>query len=365
MTQKGFLVLEDGTVYEGEPFGAPASTTGEVVFSTSMTGYQEALTDPSFAGQILVLTYPLVGNYGINKTDVESNRIQVRGMVVREHCDMPSHWQSDMTLHEWLALHGIPGLSGIDTRALTRRLRISGVMMGVMSHGESPDEALTYLRESPSYGDTDFVKEVSAARSYEWPNESGRRPHIVLLDLGVKYNIMRILTAKGARVTAVPCLTPVEEILALKPDGFVVSPGPGDPAHLGYVVRTLKEMIGKTPILGICLGHQTMGVAFGASTFKLKFGHRGANHPVRDLATGQVHITAQNHGYAVDPHGLGGGIAVSHVNINDDTVEGLCHEEYGIQTIQYHSEASPGPLDNIYFFDRFLETVTARKKRRR
>ncbi|MGD0115271.1 MAG: glutamine-hydrolyzing carbamoyl-phosphate synthase small subunit [Dehalococcoidia bacterium] len=363
MTDKALLVLADGSTYEGEAFGAETAAGGEVVFSTSMTGYQEALTDPSFAGQILVMTYPLAGNYGINRFDVESNRIQVTGMVVREHCDLPSHWQSEMTLHDYLARNGIPGLSGVDTRALTRRLRMSGVMMGTITRGEDAGEALTRLRESPSYGEIDFVRTVSTDCDYEWPDgATAASSHIALVDLGVKYNIMRLLSRRGAHVTAMPCLTSAEDVLALRPDGVVLSPGPGDPAHLGYIVETLKGLIGKTPILGICLGHQTLGAAFGASTFKLKFGHRGANHPVRDLTTGRVYITAQNHGYAVDPDGLRGGLAVSHTNINDGTVEGLRHEELGIMSIQYHSEASPGPLDSTYFFDRFLELVAERKK---
>ncbi|MGD0765046.1 MAG: glutamine-hydrolyzing carbamoyl-phosphate synthase small subunit [Dehalococcoidia bacterium] len=362
MADKGLLVLEDGSTYQGEPFGAPIAADGEVVFSTSMTGYQEALTDPSFAGQVLVMTYPLSGNYGINRIDVESSRIQVSGMVVREHCDLPSHWQSEMTLHEYLAQNNVPGLSGVDTRALTRRLRISGVMMGIMTRDESPDEALRRLREAPRYGDTDFVRRVSTGERYDWPdNGKPSKHHVVLMDLGVKYNIMRILSRKGAHVTVVPCLATAEDVLDLKPDGVVLSPGPGDPAHLDYVVRTLQGLVGRTPILGICLGHQALGAVFGASTFKLKFGHRGANQPVRDLTTGRIYITAQNHGYAVDPNGLRGGIEVSHISLNDETVEGLRHEELGIMSIQYHSEASPGPLDNTYFFDRFLDTVAERK----
>jgi carbamoyl-phosphate synthase small subunit len=359
---KAYLVLEDGTVYEGEPFGAPVSADGEVVFDTSMAGYQEALTDPSFAGQILVMTYPLAGNYGINRFDVESRRIQVRGMVVREHCDIPSHWQSEMTLHEYLSQAGIPGLSGIDTRALTRRLRMAGVMAGIMTSEESPDDALRRLRELPRYGDIDFVSQVSTESLYEWPDdgETSKR-HIVVIDLGVKHNIMRILSRMGCHVTVVPCRTSAEDVLALKPDGVVLSPGPGDPAHLGYAVRTVNALLGKTPIMGICLGHQVLGAAFGARNFKLKFGHRGANHPVRDLATGRFYITAQNHGYAVDPDTLRGGAEVSHINLNDGTVEGLRHRELPVVSIQYHSEASPGPLDNTYFFDRFLEIVADQK----
>ncbi|HUS81741.1 MAG TPA: glutamine-hydrolyzing carbamoyl-phosphate synthase small subunit [Dehalococcoidia bacterium] len=359
MSEKAFLVLEDGSTYEGEAFGADTGAGGEVVFDTAMAGYQEALTDPSFAGQILVMTYPLVGNYGINRFDVESNRIHVNGLVVREHCDIPSHWQSEMTLHEYLSRNGIPGLSGVDTRALTRRLRISGVMMGLITRGEDPDEALAHLRETPRYGETDFVRQVSTDCTYEWPDSSTvAKHHIVLIDLGVKYNIMRLLSQKGAHVTVVPYRTSAEDVLALRPDGVVLSPGPGDPVHLGHVVETVKGLAGRIPMLGICIGHQALATAFGASNFKMKFGHHGANHPVRDLATGRVHITAQNHGYAVDPDGLRDGMEVSLVNLNDDTVEGLRHDALAIMSIQYHSEASPGPLDNTYFFDRFLDLVS-------
>jgi carbamoyl-phosphate synthase small subunit len=362
VADRAYLILEDGSTHEGEAFGAQTSAGGEVVFSTTMTGYQEALTDPSFAGQILVMTYPLAGNYGINRFDIESDRIQVSGMVVREQCDLPSHWQSEMTLHEYLERNGIPGLYGVDTRALTRRLRMSGVMMGMITR-EEPQQALAHLRETPNYGEIDFVRRVSTDCDYEWPDgATAAKHHIVLLDLGVKYNIMRLLSRRGAHVTAVPCLTSAEDVLALHPDGVVLSPGPGDPAHLGYVVETLKGIVGRVPVMGICLGHQTLGTLFGASTFKLKFGHRGANHPVRDLATNRVYITAQNHGYAVEPAGLRNGMEVALVNLNDDTVEGLRHEEMGIMSIQYHSEASPGPLDNTYFFDRFLDLVGERKR---
>ena len=351
------LVLEDGSVFPGEAFGAAATADGEVVFSTAMTGYQEMLTDPSFAGQILVLTYPLAGNYGINAADVESKRIQVKGLVVHEACAEPSHWRSERTLAEYLASESVPGIAGVDTRAITRRLRTAGVMMGVVTTDASPDEALGRLRSAPRYGEIDLVREVSTGEPYEWNATASERKHVVLVDDGVKYNIMRMLAARGCRVTALPADTDAETILALKPDGILFSPGPGDPKFLEYQVATVKSLIGRTPVLGICLGHQVLGRAFGASTFKLKFGHRGANHPVKDVETGRVHITAQNHGYALDPGGLSEDIEVSQVHLNDGTCEGLRHRREPVLSIQYHSEASPGPLDNVYIFDRFLEMM--------
>jgi carbamoyl-phosphate synthase small subunit len=361
---QALLVLEDGTSFVGRPLGSAGRTHGEVVFSTAMTGYQEMLTDPSCAGQILTLTYPLAGNYGINGEDVESKRIQVRGLVVREACDLPSHWHSDMTLHEYLASQDIVGISGVDTRALTRHLRRAGVMMGTITVDETADEALARLRSLPPYGETDYARQVTAEEPYDWPGEprlrAGRgkpKRHVVVMDTGLKYNILRLLRLRGCRVTAVPCTISADDLLALAPDGIVFSPGPGNPALLDYAVVTVKSLIGKKPMLGICLGHQFLGCAFGAKTFKLKFGHRGANHPVKDLLTGRVHITAQNHGYALDPDGLRGGLEVSQVHLNDGTVEGLHHRSEPLLSIQYHSEASPGPLDNVYVFDRFLQMI--------
>ncbi|MXY43798.1 MAG: glutamine-hydrolyzing carbamoyl-phosphate synthase small subunit [Dehalococcoidia bacterium] len=360
------LVLEDGSVYRGEAFGAARPAHGEVVFSTSMTGYQEMLTDPSFAGQIVVPTYPLIGNYGISERDFESARVQVAGFVVREHSARPSHALSTSTLDEFLKSQDVTGISGVDTRAITRRLRTRGVMKGVIAVDETPEQALARLGELPDYGDTDFVQQVSTEEPYDWdsPNtttdgpEGRDRPYRILVDdCGLKYNILRMLRARGCEVKALPAKSTAEDILSLKPDGVLMSPGPGDPELLDYAVDAARGIAGKVPILGICLGNQMIGRAFGGKTFKLKFGHRGANHPVKDLETGRVYITAQNHGYAVDPNSLPPELEVSHVNLNDGTVEGLRHKTMPIMTIQYHSEASPGPLDNEYIFDRFIDMV--------
>ncbi len=334
MNRKAILVLEDGSSYEGYTFGADAFSYGEVVFNTSMTGYQEMLTDPSYAGQILVLTYPLIGNYGINDQSFESACIRVRGLAVRELCGTPSHWQSSRTLDEFLAAGGAPGIHGVDTRALTRHLRYRGVMMGAVSTEGSTEDVLARLRGLPRYDNVDFVREVSTAAPYRWDDgpvplnppgwspAEGRKdagaagggtvaapasglaaagPHVVVVDCGVKYNILRILRRLGCAVTAVPCTCSDRQILDLRPDGVLFSPGPGDPALLGHIVQTVGRLAGVKPIMGICLGHQLIGRAFGARTFKLKFGHRGGNHPVKDVRTGRVYITAQNHGYAVDP----------------------------------------------------------------
>ncbi len=360
MTKRAILALEDGSVYEGYTFGAEADTYGEVVFNTSMIGYQEMLTDPSYAGQIVVPTYPLIGNYGTNEQDFESAKIQVRGFVVREECQQPNHYLNTRTLHEYLVESGIPGIHGVDTRAITRKLRSAGVMMGMITRGKTPAQAREELKKLPDYGSIDFVKQVTTSTPYQWepeltdPNSSH---NIVVLDCGLKYNILRILRRLDCTVTAVPGTMSANEILGLEPDGILLSPGPGDPELLDYIVDTVKQLIDKKPIMGICLGCQLMGRAFGAKTFKLKFGHRGANHPVRDLETGRIHITAQNHGYAVDPDTLKDGLEVTHINLNDGTVEGLRHRELPIFAIQYHSEASPGPLDNTYLFEKFMEMV--------
>lgn len=361
--KKAVLVLADGTFYEGIPFGAPVTASGEIVFITSMTGYQEMLTDPSFAGQIVVPTYPLIGNYGINNEDIESNKIQVRGFAVREYCPAPSHWQKSQTLDSYLKENNIPGLSGIDTRSLTRHIRSLGVMMGIMSAELTVAESMAELKKIPLYGATDFVREVSTPQTYAWqqPDQSPAGPHLVIVDMGLRYNIARILGSLGCSVTVVPCNCSPADIMLLKPDGVVLSPGPGDPALLTDIIDNIKLLLGNIPVMGICLGHQLIGRALGAQTFKLKFGHRGGNHPVRDLSSGRIYITTQNHGYAVAMETLKDGLEASHLNLNDGTVEGLRHRELPLISIQYHAEGSPGPQDNIYLFERFLDIVRARK----
>jgi carbamoyl-phosphate synthase small subunit len=358
MTKKAILVLADGSVYEGHAFGAEVDAYGEVVFNTSMIGYQEMLTDPSYAGQIVMPTYPLIGNYGTNEQDFESSRVQVQGFVVREDCSQPNHYLNSKPLHQYLTDSGIPGIFGLDTRAMTRKLRSAGVMMGYLTSQRTAEEALAELKKAPIYDSIDFVRQVTTEAPYQWesrPGDNDKSLHIVALDCGLKYNILRILNRLGCRVTAVPGTTPAEDILRLKPDGILLSPGPGDPELLDYIVDTVKKLVGEKPMMGICLGNQLIARAFGGKNFKLKFGHRGGNHPVRDLETGRIHITAQNHGYAVDPDTLKGGLEVTQLNLNDGTVEGLRHRELPIFSIQYHSEASPGPLDNVYQFRQFVE----------
>jgi len=363
MSKRAILVLADGSTYEGNCFGAEVDTYGEVVFNTSMVGYQEMLTDPSYAGQIVVTTYPLIGNYGINKIDFESKKIQVRGFVVREECHQPSHYLSNKTLHQYLAESNITGICGVDTRAITRKLRSFGVMMGMITTEKTPQQVLEKLKSLPDYGATDFVRQVTTNAPYQWqPEGPPATHHIVVLDCGLKYNILRILRQHGCAITAVPCTTSAADILNLKPDGILLSPGPGDPDLLDYIVANVKELVGKKPMMGICLGNQLIARAFGGSNFKLKFGHRGGNHPVRDLATGKVYITAQNHGYAVDPDTLKDGLEVTHINLNDGTVEGLRHRELPIFSIQYHSEASPGPWDSTYLLEQFVGMVKGEKK---
>lgn len=359
---KAALVLADGTVFEGHGFGAETENYGEVVFNTSMTGYQEILTDPSYFGQIVTMTYPLIGNYGINSADFESRQPFVLGFVVREFCEYPSNWRSEKTVNQYLKENAIPGISGIDTRALTRRLRNHGTMGGVIAAGENIDvEALQKrLAGHPDLDRHDHVLKVTIPESFTLPNDGHR---IVLMDFGAKFNIANSLHAMGCEVIVVPATATAQEVLALNPDGLMLSNGPGDPQDAGYAIKTVQELLGRKPIFGICLGHQIVGHALGGSTFKLKFGHRGANHPVKDLATGRVHITSQNHGFAIEANTLPEkDVVVSHINLNDGTVEGLSHKNLPLFTVQYHPEAAPGPLDTGYLFDRFMDLINQERR---
>ncbi|MDD3925990.1 MAG: glutamine-hydrolyzing carbamoyl-phosphate synthase small subunit [bacterium] len=361
---KSYLILDDGTVYAGRSFGRAGEQIGEVVFNTGMTGYQEVLSDPSYRGQIVTLTYPLIGNYGINEEDFESRRLQVSGFIVKDLSQVESNWRSSGGLHEFLDRHGVMAIQGIDTRALTRHLRSHGVMMGLVTPDPDPAAALAKIKASAQYAGIDFVSQVSTDEPYTWPLPEGveERFRVVLIDYGVKFNILRSLASLGCSVTVLPCHSAAGDVLAYDPDGVFLSPGPGDPERLDYAVDTLKALLGKRPIMGICLGHQLLGRAFGGKTYKLKFGHRGANHPVKDLDTGRVHITSQNHGYAVDADTVKDGAAyVSHINLNDNTVEGFGHRELPVFSVQYHPEASPGPRDNWYLFEKFISLMLAHK----
>ncbi len=361
--------MDDGTLFEGFSIGLEGEAVGEVVFSTSMTGYQEMMTDPSYRGQILTLTYPLIGNYGVTETDLESAQPQVSGLIVKELCDEPSNWRAQGSAQEFLRDQGIVGITGIDTRALTRRLRAHGVMMGVISTDQSPEEAFAQLQAAPDYATLDFVGEVSAPCPYQWNEVSrpgagqarfvfGEGPRIAVMDYGTKRNILRSLAALGCEVIVLPHSLTAEEVLSFHPEGVVLSPGPGNPALLGKQIETVRRLVGRVPVMGVCLGNQLLAHALGGTTYKLKFGHRGANHPVKDLTTGRVHITSQNHGFAIDADSLAGtGLEVSQLNLNDSTVEGMRHKSLPIFSIQYHPEASPGPLDNRHLFAEFIEIV--------
>ena len=362
MTDQTFLVLEDGSVFAGTAAGAAQWGYGEVVFNTSMTGYQEILTDPSYAGQIVVMTYPLLGNYGTSEIDVESAKVQAAGLVMREECEQPSHRGSHAPLRQYLEQAGVPAIAGVDTRALTRQLRSGGVLMGAIANSQTPEQILSRLRDLPSYGSVDFVRQVSTPRPYDWPPGQETRGRIAIVDTGLKYNIARVLAGRGYQARIFPSSAGADEILTCEPKGVLFSPGPGDPVHLDSLVETASVLVRRLPVMGICLGHQVLGRAFGAKTFKLKFGHHGANHPVKDLLTGAVHITSQNHGYAIDPDGLRDGAEPSHINLNDGTCEGLRHRDLPVVSIQYHSEAAPGPRDNMYLFDRFLDYVEDGKR---
>ena len=362
MIKRAILALADGTVFEGDQFGATGETIGEVVFNTSMTGYQEILTDPSYKGQIVTMTYPLIGNYGCNEADVESIGPQVEGFVVREYSAYYSNWRSKWSLDTYLAEHGIIGIQGIDTRALTRRLRVHGVMNGCLSTEDlNPEHLVAKAKAWHGLVGWDLVQRVTCPNPYAWQHQEDSNTHskyrVVALDFGIKYNIMRQLTEHGCEVQVVPAKTTAEEILAAEPDGVFLSNGPGDPMPVDYAIETIQGLMGKKPLFGICLGHQLLGLALGGKTFKLKFGHRGANQPVKHLETDRVEITSQNHGFCVDIDSLPNSVDVTHVNLNDDTLEGIQHREYPVFSVQYHPEASPGPHDASYLFSRFIEMM--------
>ena len=368
---KAILLLEDGTVFRGYTFCGHGRTLGEVVFNTSMTGYQEVLTDPSYKGQIVAMTYPLTGTYGINPEDMESAAIHVEAFIVKEYQDFASNWRSDRSLADFLNEHGKIGIEGIDTRALTRHIRVGGAMRGIIATDtENLSELMDQVLAYPGLNGIDLVKYVTCQKPYRWrdgekheiaspqwlPNVAGLR--VAALDCGIKYNILRKLENAGCQVLVFPAHAGAAEILSCDPDGIFLSNGPGDPAAVHYVIETVRDLFGKKPIFGICLGHQMMGLALGGTTFKLKFGHRGANQPVKDLTTGRIEITSQNHGYCVDPDSLSHlPVRLTHINLNDNTLEGMEHLEIPAFCVQYHPEASPGPHDASYLFGRFIELI--------
>jgi carbamoyl-phosphate synthase small subunit len=373
MTQPAKLALEDGTVYTGVSFGAVGEVDGEVVFNTSMTGYQEILTDPSYRGQIVTMTYTEIGNYGVNSEDVESSRPHLAGFIVRENSRTVSNFRAEGSLHDYLTEHRIVGLAGIDTRSLVRRIRTQGAMKGVLSSVDLDDQSLVAkAKASPGLVGRDLVREVIPAESRQWDECLGRwatlddnrsetsqqpGPHVVALDFGMKWNIARHLRDLGCRVTILPGTATADEVLALQPDGVFLSNGPGDPEPIEYGIQAIRDLLGKKPVFGICLGHQLLALACGAKTFKLKFGHRGANQPVLNLETGKVEITAQNHGFAVEEETLPDHLVVTHRNLNDDTIAGLRHRDLSAFSVQYHPEASAGPHDSRYLFPQFLELI--------
>jgi carbamoyl-phosphate synthase small subunit len=371
--QKAILALEDGTVFEGRSFGFPGERGGELVFNTSMTGYQEILTDPSYKGQIVMMTYPLIGNYGINEADTESRDPRVEGFIIKENSSLPSNWRADRSLSEYLLAHRILGVEGMDTRALARHIREKGAMKAMLSTEDSRhDRLIEKAKASPGLVGRDLVKEVTCEKPYRWietndpqflnhdsPNSRLRpRFKVAVMDYGVKFNILRSLREWGCDITVLPASFSAESILSYEPDGILLSNGPGDPEGVPYAIEAIRKLIGKKPIFGICLGHQLLGLALGGKTFKLKFGHRGANQPVKDLKTGKVAITSQNHGFAVDPDSLNPEeVELTQINLNDRTLEGMRHRKLPIFSVQYHPEASPGPQDTRHLFGEFVKMM--------
>jgi carbamoyl-phosphate synthase small subunit len=374
LEKKAVLALADGTVFKGTAFGAEGESIGEVVFNTVMTGYQEVLTDPSYCGQIVTMTYPLIGNYGINHNDNEAQHPVLAGFVVKEYINHPSNWRSTQSLNSYLKEQGIIGISSIDTRSLTKHIRDAGAQTGVISTSDLDEKRLIQkAREAPDLIGRDLVREVSCQKPYEWEEgtwkiQSGntdepqktlnsRRPKVIVYDYGAKRNILRYLVDMGCQVYIVPAQTPAREVLEMQPHGIMLSNGPGDPEAVIYAIEIVRELIGQKPIFGICLGHQILGLALGGKTYKLKFGHHGGNQPVMDLKTKKIEITTQNHGFALDIDSIGNDVELTHINLNDRTVEGMRHKSLPIFSVQYHPEASPGPHDAGYLFNRFLKMM--------
>ena len=354
--KKALLVLEDGKVFEGKAFGKEGEATGEVVFNTSMMGYEEILTDPSYKGQMVTMTYPLIGNYGISTKDFESSRPWVEGFIVRERSKIFSNWRAKTSLDSFLKEYNIVGIEGVDTRALTKHIRLQGAMKGIISTQDTDVKSLTEkAKHCPGVIGQDLVKDVTSKESWWWKKEGEYK--IVVVDCGVKYNILRELSVLNCKVQVVPAKTSAYEILKLKPDGILFSNGPGDPSAVPYIVNTAKDLIGKLPIFGICLGHQILAQALGGKTYKLKFGHHGGNHPVKDLKTGKIAITVQNHGFCVDIDSLPDEVEITHINLYDNTLEGIRHRELPLFSVQFHPEASPGPHDAVYLFQEFIKLI--------
>ncbi|MDD5135217.1 MAG: glutamine-hydrolyzing carbamoyl-phosphate synthase small subunit [Phycisphaerae bacterium] len=368
---KAILLLQDGTVFQGTSFGARGQKCGEVVFNTSMAGYQEILTDPSYNEQIITMTYPLIGNYGTNPSDWESRKIFASGFIVKENCQTPSNWQNKDSLGNYLEANNVVGLEGIDTRKLVKHIRTQGAMKGIISSTElNIDKLKKELEKYPGLVGRDIVKDVTVKKPYNWKNgivdvltgeeqKSEKKYKVIAFDFGIKHNILRMLCSAGCEVSVVPADTTAQKILQQKPDGVFLSNGPGDPAPVSYAVETIQNLLGKIPIFGICLGHQILALALGGRTYKLKFGHRGANHPVKNLKTGRIEVTSQNHGFCVDMDSLNNrNIELTHINLNDNTVEGFRHKKFAAFSVQYHPEASPGPHDSAYLFAEFIKLMT-------